>query len=288
MKKYIFITLSFFLIFINGFSQNVGVGTIMPDSSAQLDVFSTNKGFLPPRVALTATNVTSPVAFPAPGLLVFNSATSGVLPYNVSPGYYYWNGISWYPVINKGNSFGDMQYWDGTKWIIIPIGNQGDKLTVCNGITVWGGCSDTLTLIPQNNPNEAFITSAVPSSSTSGISQLTIAAWTGGGVPYAWRALVKFDMTSIPNTAIIQSAKLSLFSTPTPEQGNGIDAQYGTSNACYIQRVTNSWATNTTSWNNQPNIDSTHEVTIPQSTSSSQDNINMDVTNLIKDITSVL
>lgn len=61
------------------------------DASAMLDVKSSNKGFLPPRVALTAVNVTAPVANPAVGLLVYNTATAGTAPNNVYPGNYYWN-----------------------------------------------------------------------------------------------------------------------------------------------------------------------------------------------------
>jgi hypothetical protein len=91
-------------------------------------------------------------------------------------------------------------------------------------------------------------------------------------------------MTTIPANAIIQSAKLSLYSTPTPGQGNGVDAQFGSSNACYIQRITSNWSTGTINWNNQPTISTTNQVTIPQSVSSFQDNVDMDVTNLIKDI----
>lgn len=61
-----------------------------PDASAGLDVSFTNKGVLIPRVALTATNVPSPVTSPADGLLVYNTATAGTAPNNVIPGFYYW------------------------------------------------------------------------------------------------------------------------------------------------------------------------------------------------------
>ncbi|MDE3235648.1 MAG: hypothetical protein KGO81_06820 [Bacteroidota bacterium] len=70
----------------------VGIGTTTPDASAKLDVNSTNKGFLPPRVALTATNAAGPITSPATGLLVYNTATAGTTPNNVVPGYYYNSG----------------------------------------------------------------------------------------------------------------------------------------------------------------------------------------------------
>lgn len=74
---------------------NVGIGTIAPDASALLDLTSTNQGFLPPRIALTATNAAGPITTPANGLLVYNTATAGTSPNNVAPGYYYWNGSAW-------------------------------------------------------------------------------------------------------------------------------------------------------------------------------------------------
>lgn len=75
-----------------------GIGTTTPNASAKLEVASTNKGFLPPRVALTATNTFAPItgtASSATGLLVYNTETAGTIPNNVVPGYYYWNGTTW-------------------------------------------------------------------------------------------------------------------------------------------------------------------------------------------------
>lgn len=75
-----------------------GIGTTTPNASAKLEVASTNKGFLPPRVALTATNTFAPItgtASSAAGLLVYNTETAGTIPNNVVPGYYYWNGTTW-------------------------------------------------------------------------------------------------------------------------------------------------------------------------------------------------
>ena len=75
-----------------------GIGTTTPNASAKLDVNSSDKGFLPPRVALTAANVFTPItgtSSSAAGLLVYNTATAGTIPNNVVPGYYFWNGTAW-------------------------------------------------------------------------------------------------------------------------------------------------------------------------------------------------
>jgi hypothetical protein len=75
-----------------------GIGTTTPNVSAKLDVSATDRGFLPPRVALTASNAFSPItgtSSAAAGLLVYNTATAGTVPNNVVPGYYFWNGTVW-------------------------------------------------------------------------------------------------------------------------------------------------------------------------------------------------
>ena len=80
-----------FLYSIQVLSQT-GIGITTPDPSAKLHVSATDKGFLPPRIALTAINSATPITSPANGLMVFNTATAGVNPYQVVPGYYYWDG----------------------------------------------------------------------------------------------------------------------------------------------------------------------------------------------------
>lgn len=88
------------LVFFKGTAQT-GIGTTTPNASAKLEVASSNQGFLPPRIALTATNAASPVTSPATGLLVYNTATAGTAPNNVAPGYYYWNGSAWVAILSN-------------------------------------------------------------------------------------------------------------------------------------------------------------------------------------------
>ena len=82
---------------------SVGIGTTSPHASAILDVTSTSKGFLPPRVTLTGTADVATIASPASGLMVYNTATAGTSPNNVIPGYYYWNGAAWTRISNNGS-----------------------------------------------------------------------------------------------------------------------------------------------------------------------------------------
>jgi hypothetical protein len=72
-----------------------------PDNSAMLDVKSIGKGLLIPRVALTGTLDVATIASPATSLLIYNTATAGTSPDNVTPGYYYWNGVAWTTLANS-------------------------------------------------------------------------------------------------------------------------------------------------------------------------------------------
>lgn len=97
MKKIIIFSLSYILITMSIHAQNIGISdaAITPNSSSMLEVRATNKGLLIPRVALTDTTSASPITSPATSLLVYNTATAGTAPNNVTPGFYYWTGSKW-------------------------------------------------------------------------------------------------------------------------------------------------------------------------------------------------
>lgn len=79
-------------------STSVGIGTTIP--RGVLDVTSSAHGILIPRVTLINTFSQAPIANPQGGplevsTLVYNTATLGVSPNNVYPGFYYWTGTKW-------------------------------------------------------------------------------------------------------------------------------------------------------------------------------------------------
>lgn len=137
--KFSLLTVTFALIF--GIytpiiiAQNIGINATgtAPAASAGLDVDFTNKGLLVPRVALTALNAAGPIAAPATSLLVYNTATAGVAPNNVTPGYYYWGGAAWIKVSTGGDD-----------WKI--IGNAGT-----NAATNFLGTTDNNSLAFRTN-----------------------------------------------------------------------------------------------------------------------------------------
>lgn len=87
--KFKLLTIVLLLLATCTFAQT-GIGTITPNASAKLDVYSDNKGFLPPRVTLTSATDNTTVPNAAEGLLVYNKGSVGL-----QAGYYYWNGANW-------------------------------------------------------------------------------------------------------------------------------------------------------------------------------------------------
>lgn len=87
MKTY---TILFFSLSVLLAQAQTGIGTTTPNASAKLEVFATNKGFLPPRVTLTSATDATTIVAPAEGLLVYNLGSIGL-----QAGYYFWNGANW-------------------------------------------------------------------------------------------------------------------------------------------------------------------------------------------------
>ena len=124
-----FFTILVVFLMGNGTYAQTGIGTTTPDPSAQLEVSSTSKGFLPPRMTTEQRDlITAPVA----GLVVWCSdcASEGELQV--------YNGTAWIKSgVAPGTVQGQMRYWDGTAWLVIAPGTEGQVLTSINGVPTW-------------------------------------------------------------------------------------------------------------------------------------------------------
>lgn len=107
----------------------VGIGTVTPDVSAMLDVVSTDKGVLIPRMTQADRNgITVGVA--QTGLLIYQT--------NATPGFYYYN---------------------GTSWVTFGVGGSGWALTGDAGTsptTNYIGTSDAVDFVVKTNNSEAM------------------------------------------------------------------------------------------------------------------------------------
>lgn len=158
--------------------------------------------------------------------------------------------------------------------------------TVTVTVTVQVPVYDTsrLTSQPNCNENEVHLYGAVGNDQSDPTApEFGAEAWTSGGSNVFMRALLKFDFTDIPVNARIVSAKLTLYSNPTPLNGNPPNANFGTDNTMLIQRVTSSW-NKTANWNLLPTSTATDQIIIPHTPLSKLDLIDIDVSKLVSEM----
>lgn len=145
----------------------------------------------------------------------------------------------------------------------------------------------TLSLQPANNTTELHVIGG-PSldQADPNAPEFAAAAWTINGDLAYYRGLVKFDLSSIPANATIISAKLSLYSTPNPLNGNHVDANFGSNNSMYIERIATNWVTGTTKWSSLPATTTNDRVSIPHTASKFLDLIDIDVKSMVSGMVS--
>ncbi len=112
--------------------------------------------------------------------------------------------------------------------------------------------------------------------------ELDAQAWTWDGASGTQRALFQFNLSSIPKDSKIIKATLSLYGYKNHRYYNGHTKQ---NNSAYLERITTYWNPYTCCWKNQPNVSKEHRVKLPAANSKLQNYTNIDVTNLVQDMT---
>ncbi|WCO00661.1 tail fiber domain-containing protein [Psychroserpens ponticola] len=142
-----------FISISNSFSQ-VGIGTTSPDASSVLDIVTTDKGLLIPRVNLPniATTMLDGTNTAATSLLIYNinAAVTG----GNGIGYYYFNGTIWEKLITSGSNI---------EKIDDLIDGKSDSDGTQNGSSIYLGINSGLNDDSSDNKNvgigfEAMIT----------------------------------------------------------------------------------------------------------------------------------
>lgn len=148
---------------------DVGIGTTSLDSSAKLQINTTNKGLLIPRVTLTAPNDGTTISSPAKGLIVYNTNITT----NMGEGFYTNLGTSAAPL------WVTYQQYDKTAWKFenfydsvasAPIDQAVTAGTTINNLGL--GLSITVT-IPAFSQAKLVTTYSVPLGTTSSNNNLS-------------------------------------------------------------------------------------------------------------------
>jgi hypothetical protein len=102
MKSLALITIFCIGMAANAQKDNVGIGTAKPDQSALLDLNSSTKGLLMPRMSLQQRNL---IQSPANGLMIYQT--------DFLSGFYFFDGNAWKPVVSEtnANSVADAINW---------------------------------------------------------------------------------------------------------------------------------------------------------------------------------
>lgn len=153
-------------------------------------------------------------------------------------------------------------------------------IAFCLLFTITSTQAQNLISLQPNSANgkDAAISDLQPNFNRGVYNDFLSIAWTNGGTPVVVRSFIQFDLSSIPNYSIIDSAFLYLYAFNSP--GNGSHSRRSGNNESVLQRVTQSWSETTVTWNNQPTVDTSGQITVPASDSSTQD-YRIEVTNLV-------
>ena len=129
------LTLLFLASFYAQAQVGIGIAAENIDVSAQLEVSSTTKGFLPPRMS-EANRIA--IVTPAAGLIIYQT--------DATTGFWYYNGTAWLQLITPpaagiapGTATGNTAYWNGTDWVesnVVAITPAQTNTTVNSSLTI--------------------------------------------------------------------------------------------------------------------------------------------------------
>lgn len=114
-KKYFFYGL-IILLFSPLSNAQVGIATTSPHPGSDLTLGSTNKALLLNRIALTGKDDVSTITSPQAGMIIYNTATAGTTPDDVTPGFYYFDSgtTKWEKVSSNSGVTENLYTADGT------------------------------------------------------------------------------------------------------------------------------------------------------------------------------
>jgi len=161
--------------------------------------------------------------------------------------------------LSNGTNVGDMNFWNGTTWVPLNVGNEGQTLTFCSGKPTWtvgGVCPGTISALNCSSAtNNGTLTATTTASSVT-----SVIAYTGGnGGPYNGQIVSSTGVNGL--TATLQAGSFSKGNGSVTYTITGTPSANGTASfalniggsSCTLTRTINS-ATQQTIGSYGPNI----------------------------------
>lgn len=174
------------------------------------------------------------------------------------------------------------------------VGSSEMTSTINGAIPMAATQSSTIptTVILQPGPTEGkdahvYYQNTAPSAANSNYGTrdyIEAKSWTASGQPKGSRGLIEFDLSFLTDPQKVTSAKLSLYHYGgTILHGGGVSYRRDASDF-YIRRITEAWEETVVTWNTQPTATTVNQVAVDAPSTYTSDFIDIDVTQLIKDM----
>ncbi len=195
MRKLVLTSALIFATVISVVAQ-VGIGTTTPNSSSVLDLTSTNKAFIPPRMTTAQRNS---IATPAAGMMIFNTDSTCVEIYRVN---------SWYNICTGKSSAAGLPPIDGL--------TSSNQVAASNLIAYWP--------FDANNKEQGSGVAALSGGTYNvGTVTYTAAGKIGNCATFTNGALVYPSIGNINHDTALQSYSLSMWvKMPTASGAEGL------------------------------------------------------------------
>ncbi|MFN0199874.1 MAG: PKD domain-containing protein, partial [Bacteroidia bacterium] len=191
--------------------------------------------------------------------IVYNVMTMAFLNYSINADSAFWdfgdgNTSSMFSAVHQYTATGTFAV---TMYVFSACGTD----TLVKNITLTGAneCVQVLQPGPIRGKDASIFSRDDATNSNSGNAGINmVGTWTWSGNVGSLRSLIEFDLSYIcPNTPLLD-AKLNAYH-------NAIWGQpHSGSNGCFLQQITQPWLENSVTWNNQPSINATGQIIVPQ------------------------
>ena len=161
--------------------------------------------------------------------------------------------------------------------VIIIDKNNNETICYSNVLKYSDVCHPVSTTILLEKDATIFSLSTLMNINLGSYPVIRSSTWTNGSV-YSSRGLLEFDLSTIPQGSIIQSAKLTLFG-----QNHQFNYLGAISNASYLKKLVEPWQEYAVTWNSKPESTISGQISIPETEVGTNENREIEIKDFVQD-----